>query len=192
MLTPNPENPNKPSDVEKSPAPTSLRTLLKHGSEQDLKQALTDDLVRQRLIYCPRINNDLLDDWGIFGHSRGFIYVVGKTHNGTTTVNEDMWQQGKTVKGIGVGRHFMQALPHYDSFPTSMFNHEIIRSGAETDEYNRLLTALGINDEQLAEVELVDCGMLDVYEHLGINPDEVTELRLPQEPEDPADWWKEG
>lgn len=191
MTSPSADEPKNSNDVEGNPVLTSIRTLLQKGSEQDIKLAITDELVRQRLIYCPEINNDLTDGWGMFGFSRGFIFLIGKTHNETTTINEDMWQQAKTTKGIEVGRHFMQGLSHYGSFPISMFEYEIIRSEVETLEYERLINALEITDNDLAEVELVDVGMLDTYEHLGIDPENITELRLPKEPKDPGDWWKQ-
>ena len=171
---------------------TSLSGLLQNGSDDDIRMVVTDQFVRKHLIYCPSINNDMTDGWGMFGYSRGFIYVARKRHNDTRTLNEDMWQQGKTGKGIEVGRHIMLGIPHYDFFPGSLFEHTVIRSEAETRQYHRLLEVMGITDADLSGVELVDVGLLDAYEHLGIDPNDVSELRLPREPDDPADWWKKA
>jgi hypothetical protein len=123
---------------------TSLRNLLRTGSDEEIKSALTDELIHRRLIYCPRISRDMLDDWGLFGCCPGFIYVVSRVHNSTDTLNEDMWQQAKTSKGIEVGQHFLQALPHWDSFPSTMFKYEIIRSENESEEYRKLISVLEI------------------------------------------------
>lgn len=185
--------PGKEKSDSKSPATTSRLELPEKLDDPEVLRAFfTPEIVQKRLIYCPQINNDLTDDWGMFGYSQGFIYIIEKRHNDTTTFNEDMWQLGRTDKGLELGDHFMRYIPHYDFFPRTMFNANIIREEVDRRVFSAFCEALNISSEQLASLDIKDPGLADFYEYLGIDPDNVTELRLESEQEqDPADWWKQ-
>ena len=68
------------------------RTLLRaknEPSEEVLREFFTSEVMTQRLFYCPSINRDLTDDWGIFGYEPGFIFLCGSRYEGAKTIADE-------------------------------------------------------------------------------------------------------
>lgn len=91
-------------------------------SEEVLKEFFTSEVI-QRLAYCPQINRDETDDWGMFGYEPGYIFVCGTNYEGTRNFNDLAALSGKTgsdklktASGVEI-----YAVPHFDFFPRKKF-----------------------------------------------------------------------
>jgi hypothetical protein len=76
-------------------------------------------------VYCPQINVDLTDDWGMFGFEPGFILIKKVNYKGSRTLADKAAGLGLSMavdpkSGLGV-------VAHYDYFPRRKFEHQIIR-----------------------------------------------------------------
>lgn len=43
-----------------------------------------------RVIICPKINIDSLDDWGMFGHEPGYLFIVGKSYREKRVIADEI------------------------------------------------------------------------------------------------------
>ena len=90
-------------------------------SEEVLKEFFTPDAV-QRLVYCPQINRDMTDDWGMFGYEPGYLFVCGRNYEGAHTLADEgvlkaiTTEMIKTASGVE-----LMTIPHYDYFPRHKF-----------------------------------------------------------------------
>jgi hypothetical protein len=84
-----------------------------------------------RTIVCPNINNDLTDDWGMFGYGPGFIYVTGQNYTGETTINDRRSSLGLSIAtDPKTGLGFMK---HFDDFPRKKYSQRIIQKHDEPE-----------------------------------------------------------
>lgn len=90
-------------------------------SEDVLKEFFTPEVI-QRLIYCPQINRDMTDDWGMFGYEPGYIFVCERRYEGAHTLADEgmlkviTTEMIKTASGVE-----LMTIPHYDYFPRHKF-----------------------------------------------------------------------
>lgn len=86
-----------------------------------------------RLIYCPSINNDPTDGWGMFGYSRGFIFVNGLRYNHDATLSDMYFANNLGILETPSGRP-VRTINHYDFFPRhKLWTQEITeRTAPET------------------------------------------------------------
>ena len=91
-------------------------------SEEELREFFTPEVV-QRLVYCPQINRDMTDDWGMFGYEPGYIFVGSRNYEGAQTLADEGMLKAKTTEMIKTasGAELM-IIPHYDYFPRHKFS----------------------------------------------------------------------
>lgn len=95
-------------------------------SEEVLKEFFTPEVI-QRLIYCPKINVDLLDDWGMFGYEPGYVFVCGRNYEGAQTFADQGMLKAITTNMIKTASGIeLMTIPHYDFFPKRKFSTQII------------------------------------------------------------------
>ena len=107
------------------PEDDKIHTVLDAGnepSEEVLRKFFTPEVI-QRLAYCPKINRDETDDWGMFGYEPGYIFVCGTAYEGARSFNDQAALIGKrgddkikTASGVEI-----YTIPHYDFFPRRKF-----------------------------------------------------------------------
>ncbi len=107
------------------PEDDKMRTVLdarNEPSEEVLREFFTPEVI-QRLAYCPQINRDETDDWGMFGYEPGYIFVCGTAYEGARSFNDQAVLMGKrgddkikTASGVEI-----YVIPHYDFFPRHKF-----------------------------------------------------------------------
>jgi hypothetical protein len=93
--------------------------------EEDIRKFFEDPENVSRTIFCNKVNSDLLDDWGIFGYTPGFIFIEEKNYNGNKTLADRAASTGLSIAvdpktGLGV-------MSHFDYFPKHKFEYEVIR-----------------------------------------------------------------
>ena len=89
-------------------------------TDEEMEKFFTPDVISTRILFCPYINVDLTDDWGMFGYEEGFIYIEEMVREGTHCFNDLDWIEGVTVKDLGAS---VPVIPHYDEFPRNKFSH---------------------------------------------------------------------
>ncbi len=78
-----------------------------------------------RLIYCPQINNDSTDSWGMFGYSKGFIFVNGARYAQNATLADATFMDNVGAAETPSGRP-LPVISHYDFFPVwKLYTQEI-------------------------------------------------------------------
>lgn len=88
-------------------------------SEGEIRKFYEDPENVSRTIYCPSVNVDDTDDWGIFGTTEAFIYIEKLNYKGNKTLADQASSLGLSIKidpktGLGV-------LGHGDYFPRHKF-----------------------------------------------------------------------
>lgn len=89
-------------------------------SEEEMRIFFTAEIILERLFFCPNINRDMTDDWGIFGYEEGFIFVEGALHNSVQCLNDLAWREGGQLKEST--DYTVPELLHYDFFPRNKFS----------------------------------------------------------------------
>jgi len=94
-------------------------------SKKDLENFYEDPANRSRTIFSPNMNNDVTDDWGMFGYGPGFIYISGRTYEGSKTLADKAALLGQSLiidpkTGLGI-------LKHNDYFPKDKYKSVLIR-----------------------------------------------------------------
>lgn len=112
-------------------------------SEEELKKFFTPDVL-QRTIYCPKINVDPTDSWGMFGYEPGYIFVCKSTYKGFRSFSDKFFFEGRTTQNTIVTKEGVKILtiPHYDVFPRAKFQSQTItqRTTPRTFEFlNKLI-----------------------------------------------------
>ncbi len=93
----------------------------KEPNEEELKKFFTPEVI-QRLIYCPAINRDLLDDWNMFGKGPGYLYVAGRRYKGEKTLSDMGMLRAVTTDKIKTASGVeLLTVPDYDLFPREKF-----------------------------------------------------------------------
>ncbi len=101
-------------DPENAPTPTQLLAFLEETPG-----------AYDRLIYCPQINNDHTDGWGMFGYSRGFIFVNGVRYAENHTLSDIHFMDNIDAPSTPSGRR-LPTISHYDFFPRNkLYTQEI-------------------------------------------------------------------
>lgn len=105
--------------------------------EEEVRAFYEDPANVSRTVYCPEVNVDLLDDWGMFGFEPGFIFIEKVNYKGSVTLADKAASLGLSMAvdpktGLGV-------ISHYDYFPKRKFDHQIIRKS----DYHGLFNVLG-------------------------------------------------
>ncbi len=112
-------------------------------SEEDLEKFFTPEVL-QRIIYCPKINVDLTDDAGMFGHEPGYIFVCKSRYKGFRSFSDQFFFEGRTTQNTITTKEGVEilAIPHYDVFPRAKFQTQTItqRRTPKTFEFlNKLI-----------------------------------------------------
>jgi len=107
------------------------------GHEDEIRRFYEDPKNIERTIFCPKINNDETDDWGMFGFGPGFIFVESRNYRGRKTLTDRMASAGLSLvvdpkTGLGV-------MPHYDYFPKNKLKHILIRKYDASDLFNLMV-----------------------------------------------------
>lgn len=102
------------------------RSHIIEPSEEVLREFFTPENI-QRLIYCPQINNDELDGWGMFGYAPGYIFVIGREYEGERSLNDRAMLSGSSFKNVKTktGKEVL-TISHYDYFPQMKFSKQLI------------------------------------------------------------------
>lgn len=98
----------------------------KEPTEEELKEFFTPENI-QRLIYCPQINIDELDGWGMFGYEPGYIFINKRHYEGIRNLNDQLMFEGKRgdTKSTRSG-HKILTISHYDHFPQGKFAKQLL------------------------------------------------------------------
>jgi hypothetical protein len=93
--------------------------------EEDIRKFFEDPENVSRTIFCNEINVDMLDDYGAFGYTPGFIFIEEKRYNGNQTLTDRMASAGLSIAvdpktGLGIMQHF-------DYFPRNKLEYETVR-----------------------------------------------------------------
>lgn len=93
--------------------------------EEEVRRFYEDPDNVSRTIYCPRVNNDETDDWGMFGYGPGFTFIEKATYKGERSFADQAALLGLSIvvdpkTGLGV-------MPHNDYFPKNKFERQLIR-----------------------------------------------------------------
>lgn len=104
-------------------------------TEKDMQIFFTPEIISQRVLFCPEINVDMTDDWGMFGYEKGFIFLESLEKEGVNCFNDENWETGESLKLIGAS---VPVLPHYDFFPRQKFSHVLITPSRCPAIYNFL------------------------------------------------------
>ena len=112
------------------PIDDEIRTELNREhepSEEELKKFFTPEVL-QRIIYCPKINIDLTDDFGMFGYEPGYIFVCKSRHKGFQSFSDQFFLEGRTTQNTIATKEGVEILvvPHYDVFPRAKFQSQTI------------------------------------------------------------------
>ena len=115
------------------PIDDEIRTELNREhepSEEELKKFFTPEVL-QRIIYCPKINVDLTDDWGMFGYEPGYIFVCKNRYKGFRTFSDQFFFKGRSTQNTITTKEGVEILvvPHYDAFPRAKFQSQTITQG---------------------------------------------------------------
>lgn len=152
--------------------PSSIRQgLLRFPESEDpevVRAFLTREVMASRLLFCPSINNDMTDDWGMFGYSPGFIFLSARIKDFETTPATELWERGQIDAVIEIGGTLLRAIPHFDFFPKGMFEYSLITSYRSGRSYGALLEALGVTPEMELETQLQDPKMRPLEDLLGL------------------------
>lgn len=124
----------------KFPWDTYKNDLEKEPTEEEMKKFFTPEVISQRMIFCPEINVDSTDDWGIFGYEPGFIFIQGAQNKGIHCLNDLAWAKGTSLKMAGAS---IFILSHYDFFPRNKFSNVLITSSRHKKIYDFLKEELG-------------------------------------------------
>jgi hypothetical protein len=93
--------------------------------EKEIKQFYEDPENLARTLYCPQVNIDELDDWGMFGFTPGFIYIEKRNYKGQRTLADKAAGFGLSVaKDHKTG---LSVIPHFDYFPKHKYDYQLIR-----------------------------------------------------------------
>lgn len=90
----------------------------------------------ERLIYCPQINVDETDGWGMFGYEPGYLFLVSKLYTGKRTLADETFLRNvmsnplETPSGITI----MQ-LSHYDFFPVHKYRAQVLKASDTPSTY---------------------------------------------------------
>ena len=96
-----------------------------------------------RLLYCPEVNVDELDSWGMFGYEPGYIFIVSRIYEGNKNLADKvflptaMGNPLETPSGITIMQY-----PHYDFFPVHKYRTQILKESDTPRTYayiNRML-----------------------------------------------------
>ena len=103
-----------------------------------------------RVLACPKINVDLLDDWGILGTEPGFLFLCSMNYEGARSLNDRLWLQGRTVRTVsGLS---VPVIGSYDSVPRIKFSFDIATPSNRAAVYRFLLNKVAMPALPIHEV----------------------------------------
>lgn len=108
-------------------------------TEEEMQKFFTPETISQRILFCPQINIDTIDYWGISGYEEGFIFIKGLANKGIHCLGDQLWANGKSLKPSDS----VPILSHYDFFPRKKFSHILITQNNCPVIYNFLKKKLG-------------------------------------------------
>jgi hypothetical protein len=94
-------------------------------NEDEIKKFCVDPENIERTIYCPKVNVDETDDWGMFGFIPGFIYIEKRNYKGQKTLADKAAGLGLSV--IKDPKTGLSIIPHFDYFPRHKYDYQLIR-----------------------------------------------------------------
>lgn len=92
--------------------------------EDEVRKFYQDPDNWHRTLFCPKINNDLTDGWGMFGYAPGYIFIRGSRYPGARSIADESMLLATSYaidEDTGMG-----LLPHFDSFPYKKLNFDLI------------------------------------------------------------------
>ena len=98
--------------------PGSKETDLDYSNEPstpELEAFLTDEVIKNRVIYCPNIRVDALDEMGMSGYVSGYFFICEDQGGKARTLARVDWDAGRSIQIIDG----MPAISHHDLFPYS-------------------------------------------------------------------------
>lgn len=95
-------------------------------SEEELRKFFTKDVIEERLIFCLKINRDLIDGWGMFGYEPGFIFICKRAAKRVSCLADIAWLQGRTLTKAEECNYNIALLPHFDYFPQASFIYQLV------------------------------------------------------------------
>ena len=93
--------------------------------EKEIRKFYEDPENIARTVYCPEVNFDQLDDWGMFGFTPSFIYIEKSNYKGRKTLADEAAVLGLSV--IKDPKTGLSAIPHFDYFPKMKYNYQLIK-----------------------------------------------------------------
>ncbi len=122
-------------------ASISAIEIPKETDREALARFFSEDVVYHRLLFCPQVNRDLTDDWGMFGRCPAFILLSHLNYRGMKCLNDGFWLSGGSLKLLE--KVPIPILPHFDYFPLAKFHDHIMRrdNGGKESELYRFLSS---------------------------------------------------
>ncbi len=109
--------------------------------EEIIRKFYEDESNISRTIFCPEINVDEIDDWGMFGYTPGFIYIESKRYEGSRTLADEASLLGLSTATSPSG---ISLISHFDYFPKYEFNYQLIRKSHYPADFEILLKMFGV------------------------------------------------
>lgn len=97
-------------------------------SEDALLAFFTQEMIR-RLVVCPQINIDLIDDWERFGHEPGYFFICKRNYKGVKRLSDLGILKGNAIRYITMpnGQKLMWA-PNWATYPHYKYLVQVITS----------------------------------------------------------------
>ena len=119
------------------------------ATPEAVAEVLTPEVIRQRLVFCPRATTDVIDFEPPY--SPGFILIQGSRSTDREPANlaDRFWLEGRSTEGVEIGSHFMQSISSPQLFPYTRFRCQIITEMDTPDLYYSVLSVLGANSSDV-------------------------------------------
>jgi len=94
-------------------------------NEDEIRKFYEDPENVARTLYCPKVNIDETDDWGMFGYTPSFIYIEKRNYKEQRTLADKAAGLGLSV--IKDPKTGLSVMPHFDYFPKHKYDYQLIR-----------------------------------------------------------------
>lgn len=150
-------NPTRYNEYRQPGIVPSVVELPRTNDSKVLRDFLTPEVIRARLLYCEDIDPDhsehLLRQSPSVG---GFIFIQASTGSFTSDCQNEAWEYGILDGETQVGRHLMRAICSIGFFPQDRFTIERISPRTTPERFSTLLEALEISIFDLEQVHIKD------------------------------------
>ena len=135
-------------DVDEKIAAMPMLNFPKSEDKAALDAFFTDDVIRERVLFCPRVAVDETDSWGVYGDEPGFIVVLGMVYKGTKTLADQLWLQGRSLHAAE-GIPILAINSTNEGFPRDKFRYISCSFSRNRAIYNYLAERIAVPKKML-------------------------------------------